>query len=396
MSSSRHGVPAAKVSIILQRRAGRAATADRRVAHDPRAIVYVGQIIPAKGLDLLLDAAGLLVTRGRDVRVVVVGAMDAWVAPDYVGYRERLLRRAKAPDLAGRVDFLGWREDVPAILAARRRPLLPVAPGDARGASARVPGGQGGRASLRWSSRRGPFPEIIGHRVDGWICREASAEALAEGVEYFIADPARRERAGQAARASATRFSREQFAEAWWRAFTTPTHSVSDTGGRTPADMSSGGSAGGSRSRRRFGRGVDAAIRAGECGARGSERCVRRVASRPGRGRGRCALASTPQAAALRARRPARARDRVRNRGLHGLARRDAARSSAARDRRERLLAGGRPDGGGSRSISGRGQCHLSDRRSHGSAVGRRELRCGDLAARRSSTCPTRRSPCGS
>jgi glycosyltransferase involved in cell wall biosynthesis len=65
----------------------------------------------------------------------------------------------------------------------------------------------------------GALPEIIVHGVDGWMCAGPTAVALAEGIEYFLADPDRLERAGRAARVSLEPFNREQFAEAWWRVF---------------------------------------------------------------------------------------------------------------------------------------------------------------------------------
>ena len=42
---------------------------------------------------------------------------------------------------------------------------------------------------------------------------------LAEGLEYFLAEPERRELAGRAARASADRFDPQRFARAWWDLF---------------------------------------------------------------------------------------------------------------------------------------------------------------------------------
>jgi glycosyltransferase involved in cell wall biosynthesis len=175
----------------------------------------VGQIIPEKGVDLLLDALGLLVGRGHDARVAVVGTMDGWASPAYAGYRERLLMRAGALDLAGRVEFLGWREDVPVLLA---RAGIHCCPSLAEGLPLICLEAKcAGLPSVAFPI--GPFPEIITHREDGWVCSEVSAAALAEGIEYFLTDPARLERAGRAARVSADRFSRERFADAWWDIF---------------------------------------------------------------------------------------------------------------------------------------------------------------------------------
>jgi glycosyltransferase involved in cell wall biosynthesis len=214
-----HGVPEGKTRVIyniVPNRHGWEATDGLR---DPRLIVSVGQIIPEKGVDLLLDAVGLLIARGRDARLAVVGQMDGWVPPAHVGYRQRLLSRASAPDLARRVQFLGWREDVPALLLSAGIHCCPSRPEMLEGLpliclEAKL----AGLPSVAF--RVGPFPEIIQHGKDGWLCEEVSAAALANGLEYFLADPARRECGGRAARASMERFSRERFADAWWSVFT--------------------------------------------------------------------------------------------------------------------------------------------------------------------------------
>jgi glycosyltransferase involved in cell wall biosynthesis len=65
----------------------------------------------------------------------------------------------------------------------------------------------------------GALPELITHRVDGWVCLEVSAQALAEGLEYFLSDPARLAEAGRRARASLKSFSHKQFAEKWRSVF---------------------------------------------------------------------------------------------------------------------------------------------------------------------------------
>jgi len=214
-----HGLPAEKMSVIENIAPLRSRRAVADVAPDRGTVVYVGQIIPEKGVDLLLDALALVRARGYEARGVIVGQMEGWVAADYAGYRERLVTRAAAPDLAGEVRFLGWRDDVPSLLAAAGIHCLPSRPEMREGMplvcleakSAGVPS---------VVSPVGSLPAIVHHRVDGFVCRGVSAEALAEGIEYFLADPARWERARSAARASVNRFDPERFGAAWWSVFT--------------------------------------------------------------------------------------------------------------------------------------------------------------------------------
>jgi glycosyltransferase involved in cell wall biosynthesis len=213
-----HGLPARKLSVIENIAPLRSRCAVREAAGDRRSVVYVGQIIPEKGIDLLLDALALVRARGHDARGVIVGQMEGWIAPEYAGYRERLASRAAAPDLAGQVRFLGWRDDVPSVLAAAGIHCLPSRPEMREGMPLVC-------LEAKWAgvpsvvSPVGSLPGIVRHRVDGFVCRGVSAEALAEGIEYFLVDPARWDGARRAARASAARFDPEHFEEAWWNVF---------------------------------------------------------------------------------------------------------------------------------------------------------------------------------
>ena len=49
----------------------------------PGRVIFVGQIIPEKGVDLLLDALAMVRGRGVDATLDVVGDMDGWEAPAY-------------------------------------------------------------------------------------------------------------------------------------------------------------------------------------------------------------------------------------------------------------------------------------------------------------------------
>src|SRR5207247_2521741 len=112
----------------------------------------------------------------------------------------------------------GWREDVLALLASAGIHCCPSRPEQREGFGlVNVEAKQAGIPSVVLPT--GALPELIAHGEDGWICSEVSADALAEGIEYFLADPVRLERASCAARASAERFSRERFADAWWGVF---------------------------------------------------------------------------------------------------------------------------------------------------------------------------------
>ena len=216
-----HAVPGAKARVIHNTAPRRAAGPCGCEVRHPARVIYIGQIIPAKGLDLLLDAAGLLARRGVDVRVDVVGDIDGWEAPEYAGFRGRVRARAADADLEGRVRFLGHREDVPALLAASAVHCCPSRPEQREAFGVvNVEAKRAGIPSV--VTPTGALPEIVEHRVDGWVCEAPTAGALAEGLAYFLSDDARREEAGRRARQSEERFSRERFASAWLEVFGVP------------------------------------------------------------------------------------------------------------------------------------------------------------------------------
>jgi glycosyltransferase involved in cell wall biosynthesis len=181
--------------------------------------IFVGQIIPDKGLHLLLDAIAIVRARGLDATLDVVGDIDGWEAPAYAGYRDSLRARAAQPDLAGTIRFLGHREDVPDLMAQASVHCCPSLP-EQREAFGLVV------LEAKWSSTpsivtpSGNLPTLVAHRVDGWLCARADADAIADALAFFLTlPPPQLARVGAAARASADDYREDRFAAAWRRVF---------------------------------------------------------------------------------------------------------------------------------------------------------------------------------
>jgi glycosyltransferase involved in cell wall biosynthesis len=210
------GVPAAKIAVapnvlpVDRRRAG--------LPHPmPGRIVYAGQIIPGKGVHLLIDAVALLVGRGHEVSLDIAGNMGGWESPTWAGYQADLRAKARHRALRGRVRFLGWQSDVPALMAAAWLHAAPSLPEIREGFGIVVlEAKSGGVPSIVGAS--GALPDLIAHGVDGWVVREPTAEAIAEGITMFLGGEARAH-ASAAARSSLTRSSPAAFAAAWDAAF---------------------------------------------------------------------------------------------------------------------------------------------------------------------------------
>jgi glycosyltransferase involved in cell wall biosynthesis len=213
------GIPPGKIGVITNCVSRRPARPVAAAARDRDRIIFVGQLIPEKGLDLLLDAMALIRRRHPRAHLEVIGRTGGWVAPRYAGYREALFARAAQPDLAGAVEFLGWREDVLDRLASAAVHCCPSRAEQREGFGNVVLEAKHS-ATPSVVFRSGALPELIAHRTDGWICDDFSAASLAEGLEFFLTAPEVAAAAGAVARESAAeRYSPAAFVDRWTSVF---------------------------------------------------------------------------------------------------------------------------------------------------------------------------------
>jgi glycosyltransferase involved in cell wall biosynthesis len=154
-------------------------------------VISVGQLVPWKRHDLLLEAARELQTALPEARWWVVGA-DLF--EDNAEYARRLREEAPA-----NVVFTGYRPDAVDLLRA--------ADVCAHAATAEA----FGRVLLEAmyvgtpcvAPAAGGIPELLTHDVTGWLVPPAEAPALARGVQRLLADAPLRERLAAAAQESA-------------------------------------------------------------------------------------------------------------------------------------------------------------------------------------------------
>ena len=161
--------------------------------------VMAGRLIRDKGLQELVDAAGILREEGVTARVVVAGEPDlgnpASATEDDV---ERWSR-------SGFVEFLGRVSDVPALLSSADVAVLPSYYGEGaprflmEAAAAGLPAIAGDIPGCR---------AVVEHETTGLLVRPRDARALAEAMRRLALDPVHRARLGDRARDSAEkRFS---------------------------------------------------------------------------------------------------------------------------------------------------------------------------------------------
>jgi glycosyltransferase involved in cell wall biosynthesis len=171
-----------------------AAPALRATLAGPQAAPVVfaaSNLVPVKGLDVLIDAAALV----RGARFAIAGE-----GPE----RSALEGRIAELGIADRVTLLGWREDVNGLMRAADVFVL-SSRGDALPLSA-LEALAIGTAIV--TTRVGGLPEAVEDGVSGLVVEPDDPPALAAAIASLLADPAMRERlAARGRQAFTDRFS---------------------------------------------------------------------------------------------------------------------------------------------------------------------------------------------
>jgi glycosyltransferase involved in cell wall biosynthesis len=150
----------------------------------------VGRLVPIKDHPSLFRALTLLEAGRQAPHLVVVGDGEQ---------REELRRLVRDLGLDSRIHFLGWRNDLQAILAevdvvicCSRNEGTPVALIEAMAAGVPVV-----------STNVGGVGDLVVHDESGWLVPPGDPPALARAIEVLLADPALRARLAAAARPAA-------------------------------------------------------------------------------------------------------------------------------------------------------------------------------------------------
>jgi glycosyltransferase involved in cell wall biosynthesis len=139
---------------------------------DDIVIGSLGNIRPAKGYDILLQAANLLKESPHSFRFVIAGQWKGKLYDDLLALRETL-------DLEDRVHFLGFIDDAPEFLSNLDLFLsssisegMPLAAIQAMAAGLPL-----------IATRCGGYEELITHGENGWLVEKGNPQAIAEAVE---------------------------------------------------------------------------------------------------------------------------------------------------------------------------------------------------------------------
>ncbi len=170
------------------------ADGDRHTKNGLLTVVFVGQLIPEKGVDLLIEAVR---------RVSETTEAPLFLRLAGAGHQRSELERLAMEVLPGKVEFLGQVEDVPALFRSADLAVFPSRWEEAFGlvvAEAMACG------TPVVASDAGGIPEVIGRDTRaGLIFRNGDVDDLERQLRLLIAAPERRAQMRQAARERAER-----------------------------------------------------------------------------------------------------------------------------------------------------------------------------------------------
>jgi glycosyltransferase involved in cell wall biosynthesis len=171
-------------------------------------LVYVGRVSVSKGAVLLVDAVEGMIQRGANVVLWIAGKSG-----DSDDTCDELRKRVELTGTQQRIFFLGHVDDVNRVYSQADIHICPSLVTEAL-SHVVLEAKQCGRTSVVFPT--GGLPELIEHGVDGFICRGHTADALVEGIEFFVNNPEARKRCGKAARRSLEeKFNLERFRAQW-------------------------------------------------------------------------------------------------------------------------------------------------------------------------------------
>jgi glycosyltransferase involved in cell wall biosynthesis len=166
------------------------------LSHEAPLVGMVAHLTKWKGHEDFIRIALRLSEHVPGVRFVVAGG-PIYETEGHEGYAEALRRRTVDLGLAGRVLFLGARDDVPEILAATdvlvHCPTAPEPFGRVVAEAMAV-----GRPVV--ASNAGGIPEIVEHDVTGLLVPPGDVRGFADAVQRLLAHTALRHSLGAAAR----------------------------------------------------------------------------------------------------------------------------------------------------------------------------------------------------
>lgn len=158
--------------------AARSLRVELGLASATRLVVLIGAVIPNKGPMLFAQAAARLRQRFPEATYLVVGKGEA-------GYISQIQAFCDSEGMQERLLFLGWRPDIPRILAAAE--LLVVAAEEESFGRTVIEAMATGTPVV--STRCGGPEEIVLDKYTGLLVSKNDPAALAQAIAHILGDP---------------------------------------------------------------------------------------------------------------------------------------------------------------------------------------------------------------
>ncbi|GMT41185.1 MAG: hypothetical protein IEMM0001_1920 [bacterium] len=171
-------------------------------------LIYAGAISEQKGLVELITAFAIVSEKYVDLRLDILGG-SRYDSP----FRQQIIEMIAEHGLEDKIILHGHVDD-PSIFL--RNASIHIAPSvwDEPFANVVLEAKKDSVPSIIFPS--GGLPEMIHHQVDGYICKERTADALVEGILWMLDGPERLALMGKAAfKDSEMRFGPERFMYEW-------------------------------------------------------------------------------------------------------------------------------------------------------------------------------------
>ena len=180
-----------------------------------KTVVYIGQLTSGKGVDRLVEAARALCGERDDLRVLIAGDYT-WQNP----FARSLMDALERDGLANRIRFVGFVEDISSLLSLSDVIAVPTV-GEEPLSNVVSEAKRESVPAVVFSS--GGLPELILELgQDGVVCRDRTAEALADGLQFYLdldADTLTAKKAAAHESLEALGLTERQYVEAWKRVY---------------------------------------------------------------------------------------------------------------------------------------------------------------------------------
>lgn len=202
-----------KNDIVLYHPAPDRATDEEETIKGSESLIfgYVGQIKASKGVDKIVKAALNICKTHKDVEFWFAGNIN-----DNNFYTSSIVTMLnQAPkEIRSRICFKGTIENIDSFYRAVDVHLAPSVQDEAYGLVI-VEAKKNHRPTIIF--RSGGMPELISHKVDGYICSSKDVEGLLEGIRYYIENPLEIKEQGENAYKSLDRLgiNNINFAKKW-------------------------------------------------------------------------------------------------------------------------------------------------------------------------------------